>query len=95
MICAFHMQGSVVIEGLFAASRCDFFELNETPKSLGNLNVYQMRCMQAFLRHQRACFDFFAFCSSKQKLENRRRVDDDQRASRSARMSSVGEVFPR
>ena len=95
MVRAFDVQRRVVTESLFGAYRCYFFELNEAPECLRDFNVDQVRSMQAFLRHQRPRFDFLAFFSSKHELQNGRCVDDDQRLSRSARTSSVGEVFPR
>ncbi len=89
------VQAGVIIERLFAASHSYFFELNETPESLSDFDVYQVRGVQAFLGHQRPGFDFLAFLSSKHELESGRCVYDYQRASRSARTSSEGEVLPR
>jgi hypothetical protein len=47
------------------------------------------------LRSKRPCLDGLGQIGSQQEFEHRRGIHDDQRRSRSVRMTSVGEVLPR
>ena len=66
----------------------------QAAKSLRNLDIYQVRSVE-LSRNQCAPLHLDAFVRAKQQLEYGRRINDNQRESRSARKISVGDVLPR
>jgi hypothetical protein len=53
-----------------------------------------MRCMKLFRRIEHARGNCTGALGSQHKLDGGRRVDDDQRRSRSSRMIAVGDTVP-
>ncbi len=88
-------QRSEIIERLLRARHAQVVELDEAAQSLRDLHVEQMRCMQPLVGRQCPHRDAFRPTGSKQQLEQGGGIDDDQRVSRSARTTSVGDVLPR
>lgn len=83
-----------IVESLLGAFRRDVFELNQPPQRLSDLYIEQMRRMQPFIGRKEPRAELRRAPGAKQKLEQRRGVDDDQRRSRSARTTPAGDVLP-
>lgn len=87
-------QACEIFEGLLRAPRIDVLQPNQTAQSLNNFDVEQMRSVQPLVR--RKCPRAYPVRAGgpEKKLEQRRRIDDNQRPSRSARTASAGTVLP-
>jgi len=92
---ALDIQCDVVFESLLPASSADLFEMHQAAKSLRNFDIYQVRSVETLSRNQCPPLHLDAFLRAKQELEYGRRIDNNQRESRSARTMSVGDILPR
>ena len=95
MLCAFDIQCDVVFEGLLASSSADFLEMHQAAQSLRDFDVYQVGRVETLCRNQCPLLHLDTFVGAKQELEYGRRINDNQRESRSARTMSVGDILPR
>ncbi len=92
---AFDDEREVIVESLRRASRVDLLEQHQAPQGLRHLYIYEVRCVQELPWVKRAGSDTLAALALEQKLQSCRGIDDDQRLSRSARNTSVGDWRPR
>jgi hypothetical protein len=69
MLCAFDIQGNMVIEGLLATGRSYVFEIHKAPKCLRDLNIDEVRSVEALSGDQHPLLHLDAFVRTKQKLE--------------------------
>ncbi len=92
---AFHPHSSVVIKRLMGACCRNFLELCQPPQTLRHLEIKQMRGMKALVRMKCAKLNPFPKLGAQCELFGRRRINDDQRLSRSARTKSDAAILPR
>ena len=67
----------------------------QAAQSLRDFNIYQMGRMETLSSNQCPLLDLDTFVRTKQELEYGRRINNNQRESRSARTMSVGDIAPR
>ena len=89
------MESNVIFERLFAPDCGDFFEDHQAAKSLRDLDIDQMGCVEALSGVQHPLLYPDALFCAQQELEYCRRINNNQRESRSPRRMSVGESLPR
>jgi len=93
------LPGQVKIEqvrdGLAGTRLGQFAPPAVSTQDLDDLEVEQVRDVQRLGGTEDASRDLLGRGGRKKKLEKRRRVDDDHRASRSARIASAGEGWSR
>ena len=66
----------------------------ESPQHLNDFNINQLGRMKALRRIQNSRSDAVGLRSPQYQLDGSRRVQDDQRESRSERKTSVGDNLP-
>lgn len=69
VLCAFDVESNVVFERLSAPSCGDLFEAHQAAKCLRDLNINQMRGMEALSRIQRPLLHLDAFLRTQQEFE--------------------------
>ncbi len=92
---AFNQHSSVVIKRLMGACCRNFLELRQPAQNLRHLEIKQMRSVKALVRIKCAKLNPFPKLGAEYELDGRRRIDDDQRLSRSARTKSDAAILPR
>ncbi len=92
---AFHQQSSIIIKRLMGARCGNFLEKRHAAQNLSHLQIQQMRCMKALVRIERTKLNPFPKLGAQYELDGRRRINDDQRLSRSARTKSDAAILPR
>jgi len=92
---AFHQQSSVVIKRLEGARCRNLLEKRQPAQNLSHFQIQQMRSMKAFVRIEYAKLNPFPKLGAQYELDGCRRINDDQRLSRSARTKSDATSLPR
>lgn len=69
MLCAFDIECNVIFECLFAPSCDDFFEDHQAAKSLSDLDIDQMGCVEALSGIQHPLLYLDALFRAQQELE--------------------------
>jgi hypothetical protein len=82
----------VVLKCLLCTSGRNVTELREAAQRFRDFDVEQVRSVMPLFGSQHEHRHALAAIGSEQQLEKRRRVDDDQRPSRSSRTTSVGDT---
>ncbi len=77
-------------------ARCrNLVEMRQSVQNLSDLQIQQMRCMKALVRIKCAKLNPFPKLGAQYELDSRRRINDDQWLSRSARTKSDAAILPR
>ena len=87
------IEVSEVLDCLVGTAGRNVTRPHETSKALQYLDIDEVRRMQLVLFPKEARLDSFAERRLQQKLQQRRRVDDDHGESRSSRMTIAAGVF--
>ena len=78
---------------LVGASGGDLTHPHESSEALNDFNIHQVRRMELVLVAKEAGFDSDANRGLQEKLQQRRRVNDDHADSRSSRITTAAGVF--
>lgn len=87
-------QQAEILEGLHRALQADVPAEGKTPQALRDFHVYKVWRMEPFGWTERTGSNGVGPASQKHQLDGGRRVQDDQRESRSSRSTRVGEILP-
>jgi hypothetical protein len=89
---AMEVQAGEVIERFGGTAGRHITHAYETPETLRDLDVNQMRDMQLIPVPKETRLDAHASFSLQQQFQHRRRIDDDHRDSRASRMMAAAGV---
>ena len=87
------IEVSEITDGFIGTTGRDFPGAYETSKGLDDLDVQQVWRVQLVVVRKEAGFNSCSKRGSQQKLQQRRRIDDNQADSRSCRMITAAGVF--
>ena len=76
-----------ILEGFCGARRADLPGPHESPETLGDLDVHEVRRVERLTVPEQARLHAGAERRLQEELQQRRRVDDDNAESRSSRMT--------
>jgi len=89
-----HHQVLKVGHGNPGALQSQFFRQMQSPQHLNDFNVNELGCMKTLCRIQDARGNAIGSRRPQYQLNSSGRIQDDQRESRSARRTSVGDNLP-
>jgi len=89
-----HGKRREIVERMRGTRNRNVFALDQPPQYLHDFDIDQMGGMKTFVRREGARTDSLCASGSEEELEQRGGVEDDQRRSRSARRTSVGDALP-